>query len=293
MMETLQALIMEVEQNASLERPRLLRERTHAMDRLEDHLVHAPSHDDTADTSPQAQLYRRARALHARLEEANRRLCQAIRDDIQRGLGAKALRAWAGGPHGYGDSYDHLDTLLSGILQLQEPTAEIAALGADMVFYQPTPARHILDLIDRAAIDHTDVLIDLGSGLGHVPLLVSICTGAQCIGIEREPVYAESARCSARTLNLDQVTFITQDARDGDLSRGTVFYLYTPFTGTLLRTVLDMLKREAASRPIRIGTLGPCTPVVAAESWLEAVAPQDVDRITLFHPSRGRAGRRT
>jgi hypothetical protein len=42
-----------------------------------------------------------------------------------------------------------------------------------MVPYQPTPVRHILHLIAAAMVAEDDVFVDLGSGLGHVPLLVS------------------------------------------------------------------------------------------------------------------------
>jgi trans-aconitate methyltransferase len=151
-----------------------------------------------------------------------------------------------------------------------------------MVFYQPTPARHIFDLIARTALTERDVLVDLGSGLGHVSLLASICTGARNIGIELEAAYVECARHSAKTLNLNNVIFVKQDAREADLSGGTVFYLYTPFTGTILRAVLDSLRREAASREIRICTFGPCTPTIVEQRWLETLGPSEVDGIAVF-----------
>jgi hypothetical protein len=291
MIDTLQALIMELEQDSSLDQPERLRERAVAMDRLESQLIYAPDHDDMDST--QAPLYRRASELHARMEAINHALCQSIGNAIRRGDGAKALRAWAPSPQANtganldGDSYDHLDTLLSDVLNFDLPDAEIAALPPDMVFYQPTPARHIFDLIERAAINDADVVMDLGSGLGHVPMLVSICTGARCIGIEREPVYVDAAKRSAQSLNLHEVSFIAQDVRDADLSPGTVFYLYTPFTGGILRDVLDRLKHEAANREIRIVTLGPCTAMVALESWLRVVGTQDGSHITLFQPLSG------
>jgi hypothetical protein len=63
--------------------------------------------------------------------------------------------------------YDYLDELISGVLQLEEPSAEVVQLEREMVSYQPTPARHIFDFIGRAALTERDFLIDLGSGLGH------------------------------------------------------------------------------------------------------------------------------
>jgi hypothetical protein len=61
-----------------------------------------------------------------------------------------------------------------------------------------------------------------------------------------------------------------------------VFYLYTPFTGTILRDVLYRLKREAADREIRVCTLGPCTLIVEKEPWLQAMGTPEIDQLTIF-----------
>jgi hypothetical protein len=81
---------------------------------------------------------------------------------------------------------------------------------------------------------------------------------------------------------VNNVRFIQGDARAADLSDGTVFYLYTPFTGTILRDVLNSLRHEAASREIRICTFGPCTRVVAEEQWLSAIGPLETARVAIF-----------
>ncbi|HEY6386106.1 MAG TPA: class I SAM-dependent methyltransferase [Candidatus Acidoferrum sp.] len=148
--------------------------------------------------------------------------------------------------------YDYLDDLISGVLQFEEPSAEVVQLEHEMVPYQPTPARHIFDLIGRTALTERDFLIDLGSGLGHVTMLTSICTSASCSGIELEPSYVDCARKSARSLNLNNVRFVQGDVRAAD---GTVFYLHTPFIGRILRDVLNLLRKEADRREIRICTL--------------------------------------
>jgi hypothetical protein len=221
------------------------------------------------------------------LESVNFRLYDGIRRDIHRGAGGARLREWI--PEGSGAAnlvnsrgYDYLDELVSGVLQFEEPLAEVFRLESEMVAYQPTPARHIFDLIGRTALTERDFLIDLGSGLGHVTLMTSICTSARCTGIELEPSYVDSARKSARSLNLNNVRFIQGDARAVDLSDGTVFYLYTPFIGAILRDVLNLLRQEAVRREIRICTFGPCTRVVAEEQWLSVVGAQETDRIVIF-----------
>jgi hypothetical protein len=83
-------------------------------------------------------------------------------------------------------------------------------------------------------------------------------------------------------LNLGRVTFVQGDVREADLSAGTVFYLYTPFEGAMLREVLDMLQAEAARREIRICTLGPCTAAVAQERWLQAAGSWEIHRPAVF-----------
>ncbi len=171
---------------------------------------------------------------------------------------------------------------MGGILQLQAPESPPSPPEPDMVYYQPTPARHIIELISTCAFSESDVLVDLGSGLGHVPLLVSILTGIETIGIELNPSYLASARSCAQSLRLHRTTFVHSDARTADLTRGTVFYLYTPFTGAMLQAVVARLREEAFRRPIRIATLGPCTPELARASWLTPQSHPDPDRLTLF-----------
>ena len=286
-MSGLQTLITALAGDRSLDEPARLRQRIEALDRLEAYLLDGQG---TPSEAIGAGLYDRARAIYARLETINHELYQAIRRDIQRGVGPHRLLQWApgSGRNGRaagrvnGEGYDYLDVLVSGVLQFEEPDAEVGELAPEMVSYHPTPARHIFDLIGRIELTERDVLVDLGSGMGHVPLLVSICTGACSIGIEREEAYVHCAWRSARALNLTNVTFIQQDARETDFSRGTVFYLYTPFIGTILRAVLDSLQREATSREIRICTYGKCTSTVAEERWLEAVGVPRTDRVALF-----------
>jgi hypothetical protein len=151
-----------------------------------------------------------------------------------------------------------------------------------MVPYQPTPIRHILKLIEGAKIMKKDVFVDLGSGLGHVPLLVSMITGARSFGIEMQAAYVMSAQECAESLKLDGIKFAAQDARDADLSTGTVFYLFSPFKGTILNEVLGKLQRACRHRPIKICSLGPCTQAIAGETWLKASHSIEIDSIAVF-----------
>jgi hypothetical protein len=278
----LQRLLDECTCDGSLHEPVRLRQRIEMLDRLDDALI------DAQDNAEGAGLQHRAKAIHDELDAINHQIYQQIRREIQQGDGARALLTWVAASVGESDGhqgaegYDYLDTVLSGVLAFEEPAEGIAALAPEMVFYQPTPARHIFEAMRRLSLGEGDVLIDLGAGLGHVPLLAAMCSKARCVGIELEAAYVACAERCAKALNLTQAHFVHQDVRAADFSDGTVFYLYTPFTGTLLRSVLQRLAQEAARRPIRLCTLGPCTSVVADETWLTPVGEVLADRINVF-----------
>lgn len=277
-----ESLLAEWEIDPSLFEPQSLRRRFDILDRLdlcfgEDEFQ--PGRGDTL-------IAARAASLRTRLEAVNSAVCASLRSEIQHGAGSAALfrDSWIDDrvPPSPGVGYDYLDEFVSGILQLRAPEETNIAREPEMVFYQPTPVRHILHLIAIAAFSTSDVLVDIGSGLGHVPLLVSILTGIRATGIELNPFYVASARECARSLGLERVDFVHQDARMAELTTGTVFYLYTPFTGGLLQSVVGRLRQEAATRSIRIATLGPCTTVIAKESWLAPCSVPDPDHISLF-----------
>lgn len=242
--------------------------------------------DEVVKPHSSRDLSNRARALSAKLESINNELFASIRRQIQNGTCpaefASILHDLATPPRGL--AYDHVDDLVSGILQFDPPAEEARALGPESVFYQPTPARHIFHLIAATGLRQDDILVDLGSGIGHVPLLASICTGASAIGIELDPTWVAIAKNCACGLNLRNVTFLAQDARDADLSTGTVFFLYTPFTGITLASVLDSLRKQASLRPIRICTFGPCTLAFSEQRWLQPTSPPATDQVTIFFP---------
>jgi hypothetical protein len=269
-----QELITQLEADSFLFAPDQVRRRIDALDEL----------DALLCGTDIALADERVRMLRERIEAANSELYESMRSEIRRGGRAEALLRLlsdAGDPAA-GLSYDYRDELVSGVLQLREPDRADVPPGHEMVFYQPTPVRHILQMIRMSGLEADDVLVDLGSGLGHVSLVATMLTGCVSHGIEVEAAYVDCARECAESMGLGRVTFVQEDARTADFSAGSVFHLYTPFTGTMLENVLERLRNESVSRWIRICTLGPCTAVVVEEPWLVARSKADAERIALF-----------
>lgn len=255
-----------------------LRKRIDALDRLDFFLGSA---------GPRSSMgVRRAVAMRERLDAANAAVYDAVREEIRHGSVADVWQ-WLRGQREAelprpGLSYDSLDEIVSGLLKLHVPEMELPELAEEMVFYQPTPARHILDLIESLGLRETDRLVDFGAGMGHVPLLASMLSGCESVGIEVQAAYVAAARQCAADLGLERARFLGQDVRETDLGWGTVFYLYTPFRGSMLAEVLQRLGEESRKRRIRIASLGPCTPEIAAQPWGKAVSAVDVGRVCLL-----------
>jgi hypothetical protein len=172
--------------------------------------------------------------------------------------------------------YDHLDTFLNGLLTYKPIPSETKLREPEMVYYQKTPARIVLELIERAELKPQDIFIDLGSGLGQVAMLVNLISGAHAKGVEFEPAFCGYARSRVEQLVLENVEFITGDARYADYSGGTVFFMYTPFNGGILQDTLQNLMGESKKRKIRIFTYGPCSYTVALQNWLAQVSERNV-----------------
>jgi hypothetical protein len=244
-----------------------------------------------------ARLYGRAERLWQRLESVNTRLFGQLR--------AQLVASHAPGQRLYQilETYvgratpvltqalldaDHLDIFVNGVLGIDGIPEETRRLQPGMIGYHPTPARVILALIEHARLGADDVFYDLGAGLGRVALLVGLLTAAQVKGVEFEPAYCAYAQQRATNLHLSRVTFLNVDARQAEYTDGTVFFLYTPFTGHLLQAVLARLHEEARTRPITLATYGACTRDVLQQHWVRPTVQQAFayDTLALFtsHP---------
>lgn len=224
-------------------------------------------------------LERQAQDVQRWLEPINARLFARLRATIQSGNWTTAsLRHefglytdYAGEPGQVHLGYDGLDALVDGVLLVEPAPQETRARAAGMIHYEPTPARVVLDMIDHAGLTCSDVFYDLGSGLGQVVILARLLGGAKAKGIEYEPAFCAYAQRCVQRLRLTGAEFINADARDVSYADGTVFFMFAPFTGAVLRAVLEKLRVEVQKRPIKVCTYGPCTPQMFEQRWLRSL----------------------
>ncbi len=229
-----------------------------------------------------AALQEQMASLKHRLEIINEQLFQDLRRRFQAGYySPEDLRHLFNQYTDYSPNhksqvhigYDGLDILVNGFLQTNHPPKATKEPQPEMIHYEPTPARVVLDLVDHVGFKPDDVFYDLGSGLGQIVILVNLLTGVRARGIEFEPVYCDYANQCARQLGLSRVDFINIDAREADFSDGTIFFMFTPFKDSLLQTVLNKLRVEAQARSIKICTYGTCTLQLAEQPWLKLTDP--------------------
>ena len=271
-------------------------QRCDAIDRLELHLAEFSNAHSADQTECASALHDQAVALCHRLQQMNAVVVQALRHDIEtgrrlRGDLVRELQRYGTEPlpnETDGNlEYDALDVLVAGLLGTDRllDDDDPAQPVPEMIPYQPTPARVILEIVKQTNLSPHDVFVDVGSGLGVVPTLVSLLSGAAAIGIEVQPSYCRHADECVRRLNLSNVRFICQDARQADFSVGTVFYMYTPFKGAMLQQVLERLHAEGLRRRIRLCTYGPIVSEAVPQPGLPAFERSQLARgpIAVFH----------
>lgn len=166
-----------------------------------------------------------------------------------------------------------------------------AELPRGCVPYLPCPVDVLLRMIEQAEVRSSDVFVDVGSGAGRAAVLVHLLTGASAIGLEVQSQLVLAARELARRLHVSRVSFVHGDAAllAGSLTAGSVFFLYCPFSGDRLETVLDGLEPIAAARPIRVCTVDLPLP---HRPWLGLVSPPAGDLAVYRSISDGGSRRR-
>lgn len=144
------------------------------------------------------------------------------------------------------------------------------------VRYEPTPMPVVRAMLELADVGPQDVVYDLGSGDGRIPIMAANEFGARGVGIEIDPALVARAQANAREAGVeDKVEFRLGDMYAADVRPATVVTLFLhPQPNLKLRPKLRS-ELQAGSRVVSyIWDMGDWTP--------EEVRPVNRRRIFLW-----------
>ena len=112
------------------------------------------------------------------------------------------------------------------VQQTTAPTTPPETKSPDVV-YVPTPQAVVDKMLELAKVGKNDVIYDLGSGDGRIPITAAQKFGTQGIGIDIDPERIKEANANAQKAGVtDKVKFLQQDLFTTDFSKATVVTLY-------------------------------------------------------------------
>ena len=115
------------------------------------------------------------------------------------------------------------------------------------IYFNPTRHNIADAMLQLAGVGPGDVVYDLGSGDGRLPIIAAQKYGARGVGIEIDPQLVERSRRTAKEAEIaHRVSFIVGDLFEADLSKATVVTAY------LSSQIMKML--EPKLRALKPGT---------------------------------------
>jgi ribosomal protein L11 methylase PrmA len=108
------------------------------------------------------------------------------------------------------------------------PAQATQALRQPDVIYVPTPPEVVKAMLELANVGKTDIVYDLGSGDGRIPIAAVKDFGAiRATGIDIDPQRIKEANANAQAAGVtDKVRFLNQDLFQTNISDATVVTLY-------------------------------------------------------------------
>jgi ribosomal protein L11 methylase PrmA len=118
-----------------------------------------------------------------------------------------------------------------------------AQLRTPDVIFVPTPQEVVDAMLKLAKVTKNDVIFDLGSGDGRIPITAAKTYGARGVGIDIDPQRFKEATENLKAAGVgDRVRFLNQDLFTTDISEATVVTLY--LLPSLNLKLLPKLNRE-------------------------------------------------
>ena len=133
--------------------------------------------------------------------------------------------------------------LLTVALSVSSLSAQAARLRSPDVIYVPTPQNVVEAMLKLANVTSADVVYDLGSGDGRIPITAAQRYGARGVGVEIDALRIREATDNLRKSGVgDKVLFLHQDLFETDIRPATVVTLY--LLPSLNMRLIPKFKRE-------------------------------------------------
>jgi SAM-dependent methyltransferase len=111
--------------------------------------------------------------------------------------------------------------------QVADSPSARAPLRAPDVRYEPTPQSIVREMLRLANVGPGDLVYDLGSGDGRIPITAAREFGARGVGIDIDPQRIREADANARAAGVtDRVEFRNEDLFEADFRDATVVMLF-------------------------------------------------------------------
>jgi len=128
------------------------------------------------------------------------------------------------------------------LLAQSAPTPVFGTPGKDAGWI-PTPAPMVEGMLRMAGVSKNDLVVDLGSGDGRIPIFAAKAFGARGLGIELNgDLVAYSIEAAKKQGVAERVRFVRGDIFEVDFNQGTVISLFMPpqVNARLLPKILAM-----------------------------------------------------
>jgi ribosomal protein L11 methylase PrmA len=139
-------------------------------------------------------------------------------------------------------------------------------------------------VVDRmlalAGVTRDDIVYDLGSGDGRIPIAAAKKYGARGVGLDIDPDRIRESRANAKAAGVEHlVEFREQDVLTADISGATVVTLYLlSSSNARLRPILTKQLKPGTRIVSHAFSMGPTWPAEKVERFTGALG----DEITLY-----------
>jgi cyclopropane fatty-acyl-phospholipid synthase-like methyltransferase len=152
---------------------------------------------------------------------------------------------------------------------------QITRLRTPDVRFVGTPQSVVEAMLDLAEVTSRDVVYDLGSGDGRIPITAASKYGARGVGIEIDPLLIRRSLDNlAKSRVGDRVRFINQDLFEANITEATVVTLFL-----LPRLNLELMPK--LKRDLRPGTRIVSHQFTMGDTW-PPERSRDVDGLMIY-----------